>query len=51
VWEAIQDTTLIILMICAALSLALGIKTEVSYTLILLGMLEFVYVLCIVGKI
>ncbi|KAF3786790.1 Calcium-transporting ATPase 8 plasma membrane-type [Nymphaea thermarum] len=27
-WEACQDTTLIILMIAAALSLGLGIKTE-----------------------
>jgi len=28
VWEALQDTTLIILMVCAALSLVFGIKTE-----------------------
>lgn len=30
-WEAWQDLTLIILMIAAVASLALGIKTEVSF--------------------
>lgn len=30
-WEAWQDLTLIILMIAAVASLALGIKTEVSW--------------------
>lgn len=29
VWDACRDTTLIILMVAAAASLALGIKTEV----------------------
>lgn len=29
VWEACQDTTLIILMVCAAIALATGMKTEV----------------------
>jgi hypothetical protein len=30
-WEAWQDLTLIILMVAAVASLALGIKTEVSF--------------------
>lgn len=33
VWEAMQDMTLVILMIAATTSLALGIKTEVGFVI------------------